>query len=137
MPKKKKTNMTLSGFLFFAVVLLVVAMMTCRDEAPTFNPVEQTPIEVIEEKAEEVEVKLDSIKQETIDRLKEALPELNIDSLVKEKEESVLMIEQEEVVVPAEVPAVEEPAVKEAPVDTTKTEETIQETQEGVKTDGQ
>ena len=139
MPRKKKTNMTLSGFLFFAVVLLIVAMMTCKDEIQTLNPVE-VPVEIIEEKVEEVKVKLESVKEETINRLKEALPKVNIDSLVQEKEEQVLMIEQEEVVVPAEVPAVEEPvaepAVEEAPADTTKTEETTPETQEGVETDG-
>ena len=139
MPRKKKTNMTLSGFLFFAVVLLIVAMMTCKDEIQTLNPVE-VPVEIIEEKVEEVKVKLESVKEETINRLKEALPKVNIDSLVQEKEEQVLMIEQEEVVVPAEVPAVKEPvaepAVEEAPADTTKTEETTPETQEGVETDG-
>ena len=138
MPRKKKTNKTVSGFLFFAIALFVIILMS-RGESEIESPVEQTPIEVIEEKVEEAEVKLDSVKKATIDRLKEALPKVNIDSLVQEKEEQVLMIEQEEVVVPAEVPAVEEPvaepAVEETPADTTKTEETTPETQEGDETD--
>ena len=108
MPRKKKTNKTVSGFLFFAIALLVIILMS-RGESE------------IEEKVEEAEVKLDSVKNATINRLKEALPKVNIDSLVQEKEEQVLMIEQEEVVVPAEVPAVEEPAaepaVEEAPAE--------------------
>tara|TARA_R100001591_G_C4224207_1_gene150035 strand:+ start:128 stop:517 length:390 start_codon:yes stop_codon:yes gene_type:complete len=128
MPRKKKTNITLSGFLFFAVILLIVAMMTCKEETPTFNPVE-VPVEIIEEKVEEVKVKLDSVKKETINRLKEALPKVNIDSLVIEKEESVMIPEQPEVV-PLVEPVIEEPA------DTVKTEDTIQETQKGVETNG-
>ena len=122
MPRKKKTNKTVSGFLFFAIALFVIILMS-RGESEIESPVEQTPIEVIEEKVEEAEVKLDSVKKATIDRLKE----------------QVLMIEQEEVVVPAEGPAVEEPvaepAVEETPADTTKTEETTPETQEGDETD--
>ena len=128
MPRKKKTNITLSGFLFFAVILLIVAMMTCKEETPTFNPVE-VPVEIIEEKVEEVKVKLGSVKKETINRLKEALPKVNIDSLVIEKEESVMIPEQPEVV-PLVEPVIEEPA------DTVKTEDTIQETQKGVETNG-
>ena len=128
MPRKKKTNITLSGFLFFAVILLIVAMMTCKEETPTFNPVE-VPVEIIEEKVEEVKVKLGSVKKETINRLKEALPKVNIDSLVIEKEESVMIPEQPEVV-PSVEPVIEEPA------DTVKTEDTIQETQKGVETNG-